>query len=171
MNDESDFVLIGRLRRAHGVKGEVSVEPISDVAERFDALTYVLVKTDNRIDEVRVEAVRWKDRLVLLKLEGVEDRSVAEGLAGASIGVRLKDVYPLPQDTYYIFELVGSKVVRESGEEIGTVVDVLRMPANDVLAVKTGDGEVLVPATKNVVRRVESEAKIIVVDDIEGLLD
>ena len=171
MNDEPDFVLIGRLRRAHGVTGEVSVEPISDVRERFDALTHVLIKTDNRISELRVKRVRWKGGLVLLKLQGVDDRSAAEGLAGSLVGVRLKDVYPLPEDTYYVFQLVGSRVVSESGEEMGTVVDVLRMPANDVFAVKTNDREVLVPATKNVVKRVESEAKIIVVDDIEGLFE
>jgi 16S rRNA processing protein RimM len=83
----------------------------------------------------------------------------------------MQDIYPLPQDTYYLFQLVGSEVMGRSGSKIGVVEDVLNLPANDVLVVKTGTGEVLIPVTKNVVKHVDTANKTIEIEEIDGLLD
>ena len=171
MSDESDFVLIGRLRRAHGTRGEISLEPVSDVPERFKSLKYVLVRTGSETSEIGVESVRMKGKGFLLKLRGIDDRTSAENLSRAEIGVRRKDVYPVPEGTYYLFDLVGCAVVGESGREIGVVEDVLKMPANDVFVVKTGGREVLIPAVKSVVKKVDPQGRRIVVEEIKGLLD
>ena len=99
------------------------------------------------------------------------DATSAEALAGATLGVRMQDIYPLPQDTYYLFQLVGSEVKGGSGSRIGVVEDVLNLPANDVLVVKTGAGEVLIPVTKNVIRSVDTTNKTIEIEEIDGLLE
>jgi 16S rRNA processing protein RimM len=171
VSDESDFVLIGLLRRAHGTGGEISVEPVSDIPERFQKLEYVLVRKGSMVAESGVESVRTKGRAILLKLRGTDDRTAAEALTGAEIGVRMKDVFPVPEDTYYVFDLVGSKVIGESGREIGVLENVLQMPANDVLVVRAQGREVLIPAVKSVVKKVDRAAKRIVIEEIRGLLD
>ena len=170
MSDGSDFVLIGLLRRAHGVSGEITVEPVSDITERFSVLDKVLVRTTSGIEELAVERVRYRGRRVLLKLEGIDDRAAAEGLWGAEIGVKRDDVFPVPDGTFYVFDVVGCMVLGQGDRVIGVVEDVLRMPANDVFVVKTENGEVLIPAVKAVVKSIDVTGKKIVVEEVEGLL-
>jgi 16S rRNA processing protein RimM len=170
VSDESDFVVIGLLRRAHGVKGEVSVQPVSDVPERFKALERVLLRHGGSTEEVCVQGVRSKGGAVLLKLEGVDDRTAAQALTGAEIGVRRKDVYPVPEGTYYVFDLIGCKVIGDGGRYIGMIDDVWKMPANDVFAVKTAAGEVLIPVVQSVVKEIDLESKIVKIEETEGLL-
>lgn len=171
MTEKPDFVLIGRVRRPHGTRGEITVEPISEVRQRFEGLEQVLVRTGDGTKEMKVVSSRSKGNLVLLKLEGIDDMNAAQGLAQADLGVRRQDVWPLPEGSFYIFDLVGCKVIGAGGREIGTVDDVLGMPANDVLVVKTGKGEALVPVTRNVVKQVDLASKLIVIEEMEGLLD
>jgi 16S rRNA processing protein RimM len=171
VSDEQDFVLIGLLRRAHGVRGEVTVEPVSDRPGRFEALKRVLIRHGGKVDEAAVEGVRQKGESVLVKLAGIDDRTAAQALAGAEIGVRKEDVHPVPDGTYYVFQLVGCRVVGQGDRDIGLVEDVWPMPANDVLAVKTRSGEVLIPVVRSVVKEVDLERKVVKIEEIEGLLD
>jgi len=171
VTDEPDFVLIGRVRSAHGLGGEVSVEPVSDIVERFMGLRRVLLRRGDEIGEVGVASVRRKGGDVLLKLEGTDEREAAKALAGAELGVRRQDVWPLARDTYYVFDLIGSRVVGDGDREIGRVEDVLRMPANDVFVVRTDKGEALIPVTRNVIKRIDAANKIVVIEELNGLLD
>ena len=171
MSEDPDFVLIGFLRRAHGIRGEISAEQVSDAPGRFRALEYVLVRKDGRIQELAVESVRTKSKFFLLKLEGIDDRDAARDLTGADIGVRKEDIHPVPEDTYYQFDLVGCTVFGESGREIGKVEDVLKMPANDVLVVRSCEGEILLPLVKAIMKEVDPERGRIVIVEMEGLLD
>jgi 16S rRNA processing protein RimM len=170
VSDEPDFVLIGLVRRAHGTGGEVCVKPVSDIRERYDGLRDVLLRQENGIRTVGVDSVRWKGPDLLVKLTGVDDRTAAEALRGADLGVRRSDVFPLPEDTYYAFNIVGCVVIDQSGVEVGTVHDVLKMPANDVYVIETANGEVLIPAVRSIVKRVDPEARVIEIENIEGLL-
>jgi 16S rRNA processing protein RimM len=171
VSDEPDFIVIGLLRRAHGVRGEVSVRPVSDHPERFDRLDRVLVRHHGETREVVVRGVRGKGRSIILKIDGVDDRTSAQALAGAEIGVKRSDVWPVPEGTYYIFDLVGCRVVGDGGRQIGVIDDVWKMPANDVLAVRSGSREILVPAVKSVIKKIDLERKIVTIEEIEGLLD
>jgi len=170
VSDESDFVVIGLLRRAHGVRGEVSAQPVSDMPERFKALERVLVRHGGTTREVAVEGVRRKGGSVLLKLEGVDDRTAAEALTGAEIGVGRNDVCPIPEGTYYVFDLIGCRVVGKDDRDIGLIDDVWKTPANDVFAVKTASGEVLIPVVQSVVKEIDLRRKIVKIEEIEGLL-
>ena len=170
MSDESDFVVIGLLRRAHGVRGEIFVQPVSDVPERFEALERVLLRHGGSTEEVSVEAVRRDGKKILIKIEGIDDRTAAETLKGAELGVRRRDVYPVPEDTYYVFDLVGCKVVGKEDKYIGMIDDVLKMPASDVFAVRTEAGEALIPAVKSIVKEIDLENRVVKIEEIEGLL-
>jgi 16S rRNA processing protein RimM len=171
VNDEPDFVVIGLLRRAHGVQGEVSVQSVTDVPDRFDRLTRVLLRKNGRIREVGVEAVGRKGKAFVLKLDGVDDRDAAQALAGGEIGIRRGELRPLSGDTYYVFDLVGCKVVGKNGGQIGVIEEVWKMPANDVLVVMSGTREILIPAIKSVVKNVDLDQRVVNIEEMEGLLD
>jgi 16S rRNA processing protein RimM len=169
---DSDFVVIGRVGRAHGTRGEISVEPVTDFPQRFDALKEVLLAekgSDPRKHEI--ESVRWKGKIALFKLKGVDDRDQAARLNGSLLGVRRGQVAPTGEDEYYHFDLIGLRVVDEKGEGVGVVKDVLRMPANDVLVVSDGSREMLVPTVKQVVKDVSLDEGVITIERIPGLLD
>jgi 16S rRNA processing protein RimM len=167
---DADFVLIGLLRRAHGLNGEVSVEPVTDFVERFDALKKAVIKRGDETREVGIEAVRWKGDLALIKFEGVGDRSAAGALTGAMLGVHKKDVLPVSEGTYYVHELIGCEVLTTEGKRVGVVDDVLNLPANDVYVLDTDTGEALIPAIRDVVKEVDTGKRIIIIEEIEGLL-
>lgn len=172
MTHDSDFVVIGRVRRAHGTSGEVCVEPITDFPERFISLRELLIKGEGETPRpLEVVGLRWKGELALVKLAGVDDRTEAGKLAGALVGVRRGQVAPVGEDEYYHFDLVGCRVLDEKGEQVGVVEDVLRMPANDVLVVIDGGREMLIPTIKQVIKRVSIEERLIIIERIPGLLD
>jgi 16S rRNA processing protein RimM len=170
VNEDPDFITIGTVKRAHGVRGEVVIEPVSEGTERFRGLERVLLRDKNGVREIGVISIKEKGELIVAKFESIDDRASAQALASAELGVRRKDVWPLPEGSYYIFDVVGSRVVGTDGREIGTVGEVLGMPANDVLVVKTDKGEALIPVTRNVVKKIDVEAKTVVIEEIEGLL-
>lgn len=171
MSQPPDFVLIGIVARPHGVRGEVCINPVSQVEGRFRLLQAVLINLGSEVKEFKVEKVRAKGKQVILKLAGIETRDQAEGLRNAEIGVRFADVAPLPEDTFYVFDLIGCHVVGNASGVIGKVGDVLQMPANDVLVVETQRGEILIPFVKCVIRNVDLKNKLISIEEIEGLLD
>lgn len=172
MTHDSDFVVIGRVGRAHGTRGEVCVEPITDFPQRFDLLREVLIKDrDGEPRRAEIESLRWKGRLALVKLADVADRTEAERLNGSLIGVRRSEVQPAGEDEYYHFDLIGCRVVDEKGDEVGVVKDVLRMPANDVLVVAGGGREMLVPTVKHVVKDVNLVGRLITIERMPGLLE
>jgi 16S rRNA processing protein RimM len=169
---DSDFVVIGRVRRAHGTRGEICVEPVTDFPQRFDALKQVLLwEKGSEPRRHEIESVRWKGKIALVKLAGVDDRDQAAGLNGRLLGVRRSEVATTGEDEYYHFDLIGLSVVDEKGEEVGVVRDVLRMPANDVLVVRDGDREMLIPTVKQIVKDVSLDEGVITIERIPGLLD
>lgn len=171
MNDEPDFVVIGLLRRAHGVGGEIYVEPVTDIPGRFDGMRRVLLRREGSVREIGIESVRGKGKSLILKFEGVDDRSSAKALTGAELGVRKDDVWPLPEGTYYVFDLVGCEVLGKNSGRIGVIRDVWKTGANDVLVVMSGSREVLIPAVGHVVKTVDLEGRTVLIEEMEGLLD
>jgi 16S rRNA processing protein RimM len=169
---EAELVVIGRVVKPHGIRGEVVVESLSDVPGRFDAdLTVVLGGTPTRILSTRPHQGR-----LLITFEGVVDRSAAERLRGRTIeaaAVALDDT-----DAYFAHELVGLPVRGDDGRELGTVSALIELPAAagyDLLEVRRADGSSwLLPAVDDYVEVVEDADGTIhlaVVDPPEGLVD
>lgn len=95
---------------------------------------------------------------VLLRLERVATRNAAEALRGARVLICTGDLPALPPGEYYAYQLVGLRVVRESGEALGELSEVLRTGSNDVYVVKTANGELLLPAIESVIRAIDLDA-------------
>jgi 16S rRNA processing protein RimM len=165
-------VVVGRIGRPHGIGGEVTVEVRTDEPDaRFAPGSRLLVDPPGP-DRV-VSSARWHSGRLLLRLEGVADRSAAEALRGTLLHVeRSADEVPDEPDDYYDSTLVGCAAVLTDGTAVGEVEDVLHLPAQDLLVVRTAAGaEVLVPFVAAIVPEVDLEDRRIVLDPPDGLLD
>jgi 16S rRNA processing protein RimM len=152
---------IGRVLKAHGVKGAVRVELLTDFPDRFAPGREVRV-AGRRLRVARSEEL---DGTMLVTFEGIDDRTAAEQLAGAYFTVPLSEARPLPADRYYHFQLVGLTVFDSRGaRELGKVAEVLTYAANDVLRVTDGDHEILIPMIRSVVRSIAPAEGRITVD-------
>jgi 16S rRNA processing protein RimM len=160
-NTGADKLRIGRVLRAHGVQGALRVEPLTDFLDRFKAGVQLFV--DDRA--LTVSSMEEANGVLLLRFQQIGDRSEAEKLTGAYLTLPLEAARSLPADHFYHFELVGMRVHDASSQrELGVVAEVLIYPANDVLRVSGGQGEVLIPMVKSVVRSVDKTVRKILVD-------
>jgi 16S rRNA processing protein RimM len=159
-------VRIGYVRRAVGLGGEVEVEPLTDDRGRFRPGLSVHAGASVR----QVETVRQGAGTVVLKFAGVNDRDLADGLRGKYLEIDTAAVQPLPEGSYYHWQLLGLEVFDLAGAPLGEVTDILDKPANDVYVVGRGDRELLVPAVSEVVVSIDLEAGRMVVDIAEEVV-
>jgi 16S rRNA processing protein RimM len=172
------FLAIGRIVKTQGRRGEVLTEILTDFPEHFEGLKEVFLGSENQCGEAFHIENTWphKGRIVL-KFSNVDSISQAERLVGLYVLVPREERTPLPADHYYVWELRGCRVVQETEgglREVGTVVDVDPTGGVDLLRVARPDsrrGEVLIPLAQTICKRIDTEAKIIVIDPPEDLLD
>ncbi len=149
------FLIIGRIVAPHGVRGELRVSIETDDPSRFLALDRVYLGDKHVLH--RVLGARLHKGQALLRLDGVHDRDEAETLRGVLVHVSAEDALPLGQDEYYQHQILGLDVVTESGEHVGRVREILLTGANDVYVVRGHRGEVLLPAIRETILRVDLE--------------
>lgn len=174
MTEPNEGIVIARLARAWGIKGEVIANILTDFPERFDDVTTVTLRRGAAERPAELEGYRFHKERVLLKFAGVDTMSDAEQLAGFDVVVPEGELYELPEgeDVYYDFDLVGCHVETMAAEPVGDVERVMRTAAHDLLVVRRPDGrEALIPFVDEICPTVDLEAKRIVVDPPEGLLD
>lgn len=166
-------IKIGTIVNAVALRGEVKVYHYSDYKERFEELEKILVKKKKNVKQYEIEKVRYQKDMVILKLKGVDDRNAAEELKDSEIYITEEDLRELPEDTFYIRDLIGCKVFNAETEElIGEITDVLQNTAQDVYQVKTEGGkEVFIPAVGDFVKEVSIEEKTVKINVIPGLID
>ena len=171
MKKRPEFVSIGIIIRAHGVRGELVIAPITDEFQQFEELKKISVKALSgerqffTIDRARVRADR-----VILKLEEINDRDQATQLKGLSVDKHISECPELPPGEYYIFDLIGLKVKTTTGILLGEVVNVLTLPANDVYVIHDGTTEYLIPAIKDVIKKIDLKEEYILIEPLDGLL-
>ena len=160
-------VVVGKVTKAHGLRGEVTVLPLTDNPDRFTVGGTVHLE-DGRT--LTIEAARDTGSRLLITFDGVADRTGAEALRGALLLVPESALPELPAGTYWPHQLEGCEVVTVSGRVLGTIADVVANPANDiwVTAEPTG-GELLVPAIRQVIAEVDLAARRVTVHEVPGL--
>jgi len=161
-------LLVGRVGRAVGLKGEVEVQITSDAPERFASGNSVVISESSR--SLTVESTRKQGDRTVVKFAETSDRDDAEAIKGAELVIPLTQARALEDDEYWDHDLIGCSVVSIEGREIGTVTDVLHQPSGSLLSVEGHSGEHLVPLVREVIRSVEP-GKRITIDPIPGLLD
>lgn len=163
-----ELIETGKIVNTHGVRGELKVVPWADDPSVFT--NFKTVTVDNTAYSVR--SVRFQGQNVLLKLEGVEDMTRAEGLKNKIIYAP-RSAFDLPEGTYFVADLLGLSVVEdETDKEIGTITDVLSTGANDVYEVTCADGKKhYIPAIKDCVKSTDLAAKEMRIHVMEGLFE
>jgi 16S rRNA processing protein RimM len=163
------WVAVGRMTRAHGVRGEVAVAPLSDVADRLAPGSRLVVdEDDGRV--VEIEQARPHRGRILVTFAGIADRDAAERLAGSYLFVEAARSPTLPKGEFWTHQLIGLEVITESGRALGALREVIRTEANDVWVAVADDGtETLVPALNDVVADVDVDGRRVVVREVPGL--
>jgi 16S rRNA processing protein RimM len=160
---------VGRIGKAHGILGEATIEVRTDEAEDRFAIGAVL-ETDNH-GELTVVSARVHNGILLLGFRGIEDRNSIEALRNELLYAEVDIQAPgIDEDDYHVLQLVGCTAYLVDGDEFGTVTDVLNLPGQDVLAIKSADGEVLIPFVHQLVPVVDIKAKrmTVIPPDIDG---
>jgi 16S rRNA processing protein RimM len=166
----NDFLLVGRIARAHGNRGQVIVNLETDFPEeRFKAGEVLLVGPDGEAREIT--EVRFHQGRPVIALKGIDTIDAAEALAGADLKVPAATVAPLPEGMYYRHDLVGCEVRERSGRVIGRVTAVEGPLERSRLVVAADRGEVLIPLVADICTSVDTRARLIEVDPPDGLLD
>ena len=160
---------VGRIGKAHGILGEATIEVRTDEAEDRFAIGAVL-ETDSH-GELTVVSARVHNGILLLGFQGIEDRNSIEALRNQLLYAEVDIAAPgIDEDDYHVLQLVGCTAYLVDGDEFGVVTDVLNLPGQDVLAIKSADGEVLIPFVRQLVPVVDIKAKrmTVIPPDIDG---
>jgi 16S rRNA processing protein RimM len=167
-----DLLLVGRVARAHGNRGQVIVNPDTDFAdERFKAGQTLLVGPEDNVQPRRIQDVRFHQGRPIIRLEGVETMDDAEALAGTELRMRTGEMAPLPEGTYRHHELIGCEVRDPQDRVIGRVMSIEGPTERSRLVVDGTRGEVLIPLVADICVSIDPAAQRIVVNPPEGLLE
>lgn len=151
-------IAIGKVGKAHGIKGEIKVIPLTDDLERFRELSYVLIDDE----EYKVEGVKLQAERAILKLDKFNSPEETMAIRNKIIDVWIKDAVKKKKGEFFVNEIEGLRVFDSLGSELGEIVEVLRTGSNDVYLVK-GPKEILIPAIKSVVMEINlDENKMII---------
>jgi 16S rRNA processing protein RimM len=173
-------VVVGRVGRAHGIRGELSVVPRTDEPDRrFSAGAVLRTEQSGRPTSdappatLTVATTRWHQGRLLVTFEGIGDRTAAERLRGLVLAADVPaDETPEDPDEFYDHQLIGLRVLSTDGAEVGELVEVQHGGGQDLLVVRTRDrGDVLVPFVTALVPEVDLAAGRVLVADRPGLLD
>ncbi len=167
---------VGRLLKAHGLKGAIKLELYTDdPALRFvSGSVYTLQVPDESPwmgKTVTLKELKWYNDQAVVFLEGIDDRDAAESLVKAILWVdEDQDSRPVEEDAWYDYQLIGL-TVRRNCHAVGTIARVDHFPAQDLLVIDTGEAEVLVPFVKAIVTSVDIEAGTMDIDPPIGLFE
>lgn len=166
------LAIVGLVRNAQGIRGEVVIEPLTDAPDAvFASGRRVLAGEGQAQREMIVAGTRPFKGGLMVKFEGIDDRNAAELLRGLYVFSPFGQLEPPGEDEVYLHDLIGMKVELDTGEAMGEVTAYYELPQGLTLDVKTGTGSVLVPYRPEVVERVDSDARLVVVKSEVGMFD
>ena len=169
-SDEPVFVVIGKFRKPHGIRGEIRMTVLTDFPELIEIGQTVYVGGNHQA--FKIKGTRWHGGDLLVSLEELGDRTAVEIFRNILVYMRSEDMPPTEEGEYYLHQLVGMSVVSDEGEKLGVLKEVLLTGANDVYLVESPEGEeILLPATEEVVLDINLEDGTMMVHIIPGLLD
>ncbi len=164
---EPEFLIAGKLRKSHGLRGEMWIEVITNHPELFTKgfPVYVGEKFNKNI----IKSFRMADKLGLIQLEGLNSPEILKGFSNTYLYFDRKDLPALGGEEYYHHELVGLEVRNEQGAILGTITEIIVTGANDVYVISSDDGEkeILIPAIKSVIKKIELESKLMIISPQE----
>jgi len=159
---EPAFLVLGKLRRAHGVQGEIPLEIYTHMLELLVPESVVYVGEEHH--PYKIERTRYKNQLLLIKFYEIDDRTTVSMLTNQLVYIETEQLPPLSEDEYYLHELIGLGIYEEDGRYLGVLSEILETGANDIYLIEDESGEeTLIPATEDMIIEIDlSQGKMIV---------
>lgn len=171
--DPEHLVLMGKVAKPHGIKGEIKVFSYSGRPEDFNVYRQIILydSDSGAGKEFESERCRIQGKFSIIKLRQVDTRNASESLSGLTVWVYKEQMPPLGPDEFYWHEMIGLDVFSGSDENLGKVTSLFSTPAHDVLVVKGKGREYLIPAKKEFIQDMDLAAKRLIIRKIDGLLE
>jgi len=165
------FIAVGKVGRPRGVKGEFYVLPLTNFPERFKLLNKIFIsESEGERVQFTVNSVRIIDRKICLSLKEIKTRTDAEKIKNSYIEIEKNDLISLPEDTYFVFNLIDLEVFSEAGENYGKIKNVIENPGNDIFIVEYTGKEYLIPAVSEFIKTVDTINKKMIVYKIKEFI-
>ncbi|MBI4651538.1 16S rRNA processing protein RimM [Candidatus Desantisbacteria bacterium] len=161
-----DYIVIGNVKAVFGNKGEIKINVSTDFPEerfRIGENLKILDKKE-KVIEKEIENSWQHNKDLIIKLKNVDSISQAEEFVNFKIVINKDDIHPLPSDVYYIHQIIGLKVYKLSGDYLGEITNCFQTGSNDVYIVENSSKEILLPALKEVIKKVDLNKKEMIVD-------
>ena len=156
-----DKIIIGKLGKVRGLNGELNIIPLTDFENRFDDLEKVDI--DGKI--LQVDYVKQIGKNLVIRFNNYTTRESAQKLTSKLMRVDKSEAAPLAEGEFYTFDIIGLEASDLNGNKIGIVTEVLKTGSNDVFVVKdSADRKVLIPALKRVIKKIDIENKVMLID-------
>lgn len=164
------FVVMGKLRKPHGIRGEMVMTVLTDFPELLAPGQEVYVGEEYQ--PLTVRSIRWHKDDMLVGFEEYEDRDLVGVHRNQLLFITVEDLPELPEEEFFFHEMIGLEVITDTGQELGTLGEILDTGANDVYVVeREGKKDILLPATEEVILEVSLEKGWMKVHLLPGLMD
>ena len=166
---EDSFLWVGKVVKTHGIKGQVRI--YGGGPQTFAKGTVVILENMQGVRKtLTIDTSRPQRQLTILSFREVKKVKEAEALVGCSVYVAKENLEPLPADEFYWHQILDMEVRTESGISLGKVEGIFPTRSNDVFVVEKNGGEVLIPATDEIVVKVDLQEKVMIIRPLEGML-
>ena len=173
-----DHVAVGRVLKAHGIKGEIKVQFFSDNPDDYKQYKHVAIAFPDNMStdgfeyrKYKIEKFRKSDAAAILLLQGIVTRNEAEELHGLNLTVHKDELEKLGHDQFYWHELEGLNVQTDDGDIVGTAFQLFNTKAHPLLVVRKNGREMMIPANEQFIKKIDLESKVIYITPVPGLLD
>lgn len=167
-----DLLEVGKIVNTHGLRGDVKVVPWTDYPEVFEDIETVYIKNKDDYERLDISQIKYQKNNLIIKFSQIKDINEAERYKNLILYCQRSALGELPEGVYYIADLIGLEVVKDTGEIIGTVCDVFNTGSNDIYEVtREGKKNMLIPVIDDVVKNIDIENKKITVTLMDGLED
>lgn len=165
----NNLIKLGKITAPVGIKGELRVYPYTDDMTRFSDIKSLLLDGQDH----KIQKARYQKNMVVLKLSGIDDRNAAELHINKELFLRREDLWEVPENTYFVDDIMGIRVVNEEGTFEGTLTDIMNNPAHDLYQITPAGGgqSFILPAVREFIRNVDLENHVMTVKLIDGMTE
>ncbi len=164
---QQELVVVGRIIKEWGLKGDLLVMPLTFDPKRFYSLHEVFIQLEDIVELKKIREARLYKGNLLLRFDGCETPEHARKYRGALIKIDKSESPKLPEGIYYHYQIIGLDVYNTSGDYLGEVREIIETASNDVYVVKSDDEEYLIPAIKDFIAEIDIESKKMIVTPTE----
>lgn len=164
-----EYLIIGKVINTHGIKGELRVHPLTNDISRFNDLDFIYMGDKKEL--LTIERARQHKNAIIIKFKEYDNINDVLNYKESNVYIDINDRVELPEDHFFIFELIGLKVYNLEDDYLGEIVDIIQGPSNDVYLIKSEkDEEIMIPAVKEFVKSIDLDENLMKVDPIEGMI-